>query len=87
MKPIIALGLLFAGVFAGPQLERRACNHDNCLVRDFSYNRDIRLQPVESIHCIIRNCGSVLFYLYNRSSFSNTPCLGISLFESAVEGF
>jgi hypothetical protein len=87
MKSIIALGLLFAGVFAGPQLERRACNHDNCLVRDFPCDWNKCLQPVESVYCVIRSCGSVLFYLYNWSSFSNTPCLGISLFESIVEGF
>jgi hypothetical protein len=87
MKPIIALGLLFAGVLASPQLERRACNHDNCLVRDFPCDWDMRLQPLESDSCFIRPGGSVLFYLYHWPSFSNTPCMGISMLESAVEGF
>jgi len=29
---VVSLVVLMGGVLANPQLERRGCNHDNCLV-------------------------------------------------------
>jgi hypothetical protein len=32
MRFLVSAAVLVSGALAGPQLERRGCNHDNCLV-------------------------------------------------------